>query len=397
MDQYRQNRVKRLQSYIGEQGLDAMLITSQDAIYYLSGASYTPVERPFFIIIRPNGSPSLVVPRLEYEHMMKVEGFGDIHYYFEYPSIPGQNWYDYIARDVGENAVIGIEPSLPSAYRSLIKAKETVIVDYIDTMRLVKDTSEIEAIRLACKWTDEGMKMIHKGLYRGECVLEPVMHARNIQTGVIKTTDFNYMTSSFLTAAWPAPKSAQPHSLPDFAGRFGDGPIVLMSYNRVNGYAAECERTVFLGEPSDRDRRLFDIVMKAREIAYSMVKPGTRCEDIDLATQEYFKSLGYGDAIRHRTGHGVGLGNHEAPWLSAGGDHVLEENMVISIEPALYFDDIGGFRHSDTVLVTKNGYENLTHYPRDLERLIVKDKRTFKQLKGAVIRKAVRIDADKQE
>ncbi len=326
---------------------------------------------------------------------MKVEGFGDIRYYFEYPSIPGQNWYDYIAQDVGENAVIGIEPSLPSAYRNLIKAKETVIVDYIDTMRLVKDASEIEAIRLACKWTDEGMKRIHKGLYRGECVLEPIMPARDIQTGVIKTTDFNYMTSSFLTAAWPAPKSAQPHSLPDFASRFGDGPIVLMSYNRVNGYAAECERTVFLGEPSDRDRKLFDIVMKAREVAYSMVKPGTRCEDIDLATQEYFKSLGYGDAIRHRTGHGIGLGNHEAPWLSAGGDHVLEENMVISIEPALYFDDIGGFRHSDTVLVTKNGYENLTHYPRDLESLIVKDKRTFKQLKGAVIRKAVRIDADK--
>ena len=131
--------------------------------------------------------------------------------------------------------------------------------------------------------------------------------------------------------------------------------------------------------------------MKAREIAYSMVKPGTRCEDIDLATQEYFKSLGYGDAILHRTGHGIGLGTHEAPWLSAGGDHVLEENMVISIEPALYFNDIGGFRHSDTVLVTKNGYENLTKYPRDLDSLIVKEKRTLKKIKGAIIRKAVNI------
>ena len=102
MDKYRQERVKRLQKYVSEQGLDAMLVTSQDAIYYLSGASYTPVERPFFIIVKPQGAPSLVVPRLEYEHMMKVEGFGEIHYYFEYPSIPGQNWYDYIAQDVGE-------------------------------------------------------------------------------------------------------------------------------------------------------------------------------------------------------------------------------------------------------------------------------------------------------
>ena len=392
MDQYRQNRVHRLQSYIGREGLDAMLVTSKDAIFYLSGASYDPVERPFFVIVRPEGVPNLVVPRLEYEHMMKVEGFGEINYYFEYPSVPGQNWYDFLAEDVGENAVIGIEPSLPSAYRELIRAKQTRVVDYIDTMRMVKDASELDAIRLACKWTDEGMRLLHEGLYRGQSVIEATMYAREIQTGVVKTTDFNYMTSSFLTAAWPAPKSAQPHSLPDLAGRMGDGPIVLMSFNRVNGYAAENERTVFLGEPSQRDRKLYDVMMKAREIAYSMVRPGTRCEDIDLATQEYFKSLGYRDAIHHRTGHGIGLGNHEAPWLSAGGHHVLEANMVISIEPALYFDDIGGFRHSDTVLVTKDGYEILTHYPTDLDSLIVRDNRTAQKVKGAVIRKAINME-----
>ena len=391
MDYYRQKRVERLQKYIGEQGLDAMLITSKDAVFYLSGASYDPVERPFIIILRPEGVPSLVVPRLEYEHMMKVEGFGEIHWYFEYPSIDGQNWYDYVNKDIGKGAVIGIEPSMPSVYRECLKAKKTVIVDYIDTMRLVKDASEINAIRLACKWTDYGMKMLHEGLYRGESVIEATMHARNIQTGGVKTTDFNYMTSSFLTAAWPAPKSAQPHSLPDLGSRMGDGPIVLMSFNRVNGYASENERTVFLGEPSDRDRRLFDQMMKAREIALSMVKPGTRCADIDLATQDYFKSLGYEDAIRHRTGHGIGLGNHEAPFLSAGGDHVLEENMVISIEPALYFDDIGGFRHSDTVLVTKTGYEIMTHYPVDLDSLTVKENRRFKKAKGAIIRKFINI------
>ena len=392
MDQYQQARISKLQEFVGQSGLDAMLVTSQDSIYYLSGAAYTPVERPFFIIVKPEGSPELVVPRLEYEHMLKVEGFGAIRHYFEYPSISGQNWYDYIADSVGTDKIIGIEPSLPSAYRELLKAKETRIVDFIDTMRLVKDPSEIEAIKLAAKWTDEGMRLVHKGLYRGESVLETTTCTKTIKTGVVKTTDYNYMTSSFLTAGWPAPKSSQPHSLPDLNMRMGDGPIVLMSYNRVNGYAAECERTVFLGEPSERDRELYDVVVKARDLAYSMVRPGTRCEDIDLATQDYFKSLGYGDAILHRTGHGIGLGNHEAPWLSAGGNHVLEENMVISIEPALYFDDIGGFRHSDTVLVTKDGFERLTKYPDDLESLIVRDARTIEKIKGYVVRKAVNME-----
>ena len=116
----------------------------------------------------------------------------------------------------------------------------------------------------------------------------------------------------------------------------GDGPIVLMSYNRVNGYAAECERTVFLGEPSDRDRELFETMMAARDIALKMVKPGASCADIDAATQAYFNSRGHGGSILHRTGHGIGLGNHERPWLSVGSADVLEENMVVSIEPAVY-------------------------------------------------------------
>ena len=85
----------------------------------------------------------------------------------------------------------------------------------------------------------------------------------------------------------------------------------------------------------------------------------------------------------------VCLGNHEQPWISCGGSDILQENMVISVEPALYFDDIGGFRHSDTVLVTNNGYELLTRYPDDLEHLIVKRQNWIAAIKGALIRKAI--------
>jgi Xaa-Pro aminopeptidase len=233
------------------------------------------------------------------------------------------------------------------------------------------------------------MKTLHGGLYRGFSVVESVMPARTLQTSVMKSGEYDYLNCSFLTAGWPAPKSAQPHSVPDFHARMGSGPIVLMSYNRVNGYAAECERTVFLGDPSARELELYNLVMEARALAYSMVRPGVRCADSDQATQELFASKGYQDHIIHRTGHGIGLGNHEQPWLSNGSSDVLAENMVISIEPALYFDEIGGFRHSDTVLVTKDGYEILTKYPSDLEHLIVRKKNLFGKVKGAIVRKAI--------
>ena len=130
--------------------------------------------------------------------------------------------------------------------------------------------------------------------------------------------------------------------------------------------------------------------MKARDLAFSMVRPGVSCSEIDQATQELFVASGYGAQILHRTGHGIGLGNHEQPWISRGSGDVLAQNMVISIEPGLYFDDIGGFRHSDTVLVTKDGYELLTRYPSDLEHLIVRKQNRIAAMKGALIRKAIR-------
>lgn len=392
MESKYKKRITHLQRVIESQNIDALLITSQDSIYYLSGASYTPVERPFFIIIKPRGVPDLVVPELEREHMEKVEGFGTVKSYFEYPSVPGSNWYDKVAEIVGEEAVLGIEPSLESDKRELLRAKETKVIKAINEMRMVKDEEELAAIRLAAKWTDLGMKMLFEGLYEGQSVLEASMYAKKLQTGVIKTTDYNYMTSSFLTAGWPAPKSSQPHSLPDLAMPMGKGPIVLMSYNRVNGYAAECERTVFLGEPSQRDKELFGYMMEARRIAFSMLKPGVRCSDIDAATQKYFTSLGLKGNIIHRTGHGIGIGNHEAPWLSVGGDDVLQENMVISIEPAIYFSDIGGFRHSDTVLITKDGYEVITDFPTDLKSVITKGGGLLKKLKGSMVKKAVNLN-----
>ena len=93
----------------------------------------------------------------------------------------------------------------------------------------------------------------------------------------------------------------------------------------------------------------------------------------------------------HRTGHGFGLGNHEAPWVAEGSPDILAENMVISIEPGIYMKGIGGLRHSDTVLVTKDGCELLTHLPTDIESLTIKGRKLFTRLKGWWVRRALRL------
>jgi Xaa-Pro dipeptidase len=384
-----QARIGRLQEHIRTEGLDAFVVSTQDSIYYLTGISYMPLERPFFIIVRGDGAHDLVVPRLELEHVREAMGAGRVVSYFEFPSTEGENWFDVLNEMLRDSARVAVEPDFPASKMSLLRVGQTVVSSQIQRMRMVKGMDEIEAIRVAAAYTDEGMRRVHRGLYRGQSVLETTMPARGIQTAVLAAGEYDYFNCGFLTAGWPAPKSSQPHSLPALDARMGPGPIVLMSFNRVNGYAAECERTVFLGEPSDRDRELFILVMEARSLALGMVKPGVRCADIDAATRGLFASRGLAEGVIHRTGHGIGLGNHEQPWLSVGSADVLEEGMVISVEPGLYFSEIGGFRHSDTVLVTRDGHELVTKYPADLTSLVVRRPRPLAALKGWVVRKAV--------
>jgi Xaa-Pro dipeptidase len=382
-------RMDLLKQKVKESFLDAYLVTSQDSIYYLTGASYKPLERPFFIIVWPDSQPDIVVPQLEREHMRKAKGFGSVQSYFDYPSATGENWFDKLIDMLDGAKRIGIEPSASVEITKQLSSFGVVPCGFVNELRIYKTGDEIACIRYAARYADKGMEKLMKSLYNGISVLELFSLSRGIQTELIKTGDFDPLNSEFLTVGWPAPKSAQPHSVPSFADKLGKGPLGLMSFLRINGYAAECERTAFMGKPPDDEKDLFKHMKKAREIAFAMIRPGASCSEIDMATKEYFAAQGLSKYILHRTGHGIGMGNHEAPWVSAGSNDVLDRNMVISVEPAIYIPETGGFRHSDTVLVTDAGYECLTQYPTSLEALTVAPSNILKAIKGSLIRGAV--------
>jgi len=217
--------------------------------------------------------------------------------------------------------------------------------------------------------------------------VESFMVSKSVQTDLIKSGEFNPLSTYLLTAAWPAPLSAMPHSVPSLGAHFGAaGPNVAMCYFRINGYAAECERTFFLDPPSVEDRERFAAVAEARKRAFAILKPGVKCSELDASANGYLRTRGYAGNILHRTGHGIGLGNHEEPWLAQGDDRPLAENMVVSVEPGIYFDSVGGYRHSDTVLITKDGYEVLTQYPVAIEELTLGRGGLTSKLKSRVVR-----------
>jgi len=179
-----------------------------------------------------------------------------------------------------------------------------------------------------------------------------------------------------LMASFPAPLSAEPHSVPPAEAPLFEGPHVTLVLTRVNGYSAESERTYFTAPPTKQDLEFFKLMVAARNRGLKLLRPGAHCSDIDEEVNRFLADQGIGKPEQrlHRIGHGFGLGNHEAPWLSEGSTHVLEAGMVVSIEPGIYLSGVGGYRHSDTILITEDGYELLTKAPGIEEPLVFRQK-----------------------
>ena len=384
-------RVTSLQQMLAVQGLDAYIISSEENIWYLTNITYKPEERPFFIVVSTKEKPILIVPRMEEKHLSKVMIDCKIISYWEYPSPEGSNWYDVLQDTMKEFKRVGTETQIKSNILAKIYADELVQVDLVDEMRKVKSLFELAIIKKTSTICDNAMAKIFKSAYLGATVVEPFSLSKSIQTEIIQNKTFDPITTSLLTAVWPAPISAMPHSIPNLGDRLNKGPNVGMSYFRINGYASECERTFFIGKPEKEEKDIFTHMMQARNQALRILKAGVRCSDVDSEAKNYLIQNGFESHLLHRTGHGIGLRNHEAPWIAEGNDEILKENMVVSIEPGIYIDGIGGYRHSDTILITKDGYKLLTNFPVELDDVTITSSNLLARVKGKIIQKALKL------
>src|SRR5262249_4906952 len=132
---------------------------------------------------------------------------------------------------------------------------------------------------------------------------------------------------------------------------------------------AELERAMVIGPPTDEMRRLFEHVVASQQVAFAALRPGVTCADVDGAVMRYFEENDLLRYWRQHTGHAIGLRDHEAPFLDAGEETRVQQGLVFTIQSGLSAAGIGGFRHSDTVVVTEDGIDILTDYPSDIESL----------------------------
>jgi Xaa-Pro aminopeptidase len=175
------------------------------------------------------------------------------------------------------------------------------------------------------------------------------------------------VSASFIAGA----NTALPHGMRREQGLAPGDAIITGASADVGGYHSELERTMIVGEPTREFADYFEAMLAIQQAAFLALRPGRTCADVEADVRSTVAQLGLAHLTRHHTGHGMGLEGHESPFLDLGDQTVVQPGMVFSIEPGLYVPGVAGFRHSDTALVTDDGIELATYYPRDLASLIV--------------------------
>lgn len=365
-------RLARVRELMAKQNLDAYVSFSPTNIYYLTNFANVVHERPFILIIPKMGPMRMVCPLLESTHVQsRARCELDYIIYYEFPAPDGQNWYDVYRPQFKDNDRVGVESAMPAGILKETRGT-TVITNIIEDVRLIKSDYEIGRTVHACQVVDEGMKQVLALTRTGTPLL--TIYSAIVQAmmgkSLMEVPDINLMASKFQGAVWPPSISHDPHIIPTpFMLMEEGGPSCSIVSAIVDGYGVEIERTLFLGHVPEHAKKPFEIMMKARELTYKLAQPGAVLEDIDRQVRQIFREAGYADNIIHRTGHGFGITGHEDPFLALGDKRKLAPGMVISVEPGIYFTGKGGYRHSDTVLITENGNLKLTHAPESIAEL----------------------------
>ena len=382
-------RLDRLQAELAAQDIDILVATTREHLYYLTGVSYVPLERPFFALIPQSGPMELVVPIMEEVHLRENKVADSIITYREFPAPEGETWQAVMSEKLRDAGNVAIDAETPAFIVEALSECTPKLSHAIERVRLVKSDWEIDRLRTSANYADIAMKRILEIAYHGISEIEIFGQSRGVLVEVIRETDFEPMETDITTAVWPNRLAMQPHGIPTLDDRLESGAHIALVLCRVNGYATEVERTFFVERPNEEQRKYFDTMMEARALAFSLTKPGARCHEIDAEVNAFLASHGLSDNLLHRTGHGFGLGAHEGPWIAEGSNDVLEPGMVISVEPGIYIDGVGAFRHSDTVLITNEGYEIMTHIPTDIDAMTITPYKPLKRFVGMFTRTMV--------
>jgi Xaa-Pro aminopeptidase len=349
-------------------GLDALLITPCADLRYLVGYDAIPLERLTCLIVPASGAPWLIVPRLE-EPAAIASGAGDTVSVVTHEetddafAMTAQLINDSLGRQASTVAVadrmwaeqvLRFRDNLPAVTLSAAGAVTR-------PLRLVKRADEVAALRGAGQAIDRVHARMGEWLRPGRTEAEV---GRDIADAI---TAEGHVKVNFVIVG-SGPNGASPHhALSDRVIEAGDPVVVDIGGTMADGYCSDCTRTYIAGGSAPSEfADYYDVLLAAQLASCESVRPGVSAQSVDAAARDVIAAGGYGDLFIHRTGHGIGLEEHEDPYIVTGNDTILTPGMCFSIEPGIYSPGRHGARIEDIVVVTEDGVERLDTIDRSL-------------------------------
>lgn len=353
-------RISRLLDQCRKAGLDGVIITPGPNMRYLIHFTLEVFERHSFLLAGFNRKPALLVPLLDEEKA--VESVGNLCDVSSYRDEDGPwKWVEQMLSDV--SGVAGVEGVMSlGLYRMLeSRAKRLRFVevdDLLRSMRVVKDAEEVARHRESAKILQEAMLRtlgeFHVGVRERELMFAFHRHA----------CELGAETSYCLIQS--GPNSSKPHMEPTARKIGRDEILVFDAAVTYDGYYSDITRTVSTGKISEKQKGIFEVVLKAQEQAIKQAGPGVLAEQLDQVARKHISDEGFAQYFIHRTGHGLGLEVHEEPYIRAGNKTPLREGMIFTVEPGIYIPGQFGVRLEDNLVVSSSGVENTTTLPKTL-------------------------------
>lgn len=347
-------RVDRLLEAMNRLGLAALLVNKGENIRYLSGFSGGSDAS---LLITPARCDIFTDPRYFQQVQIECPGWKLVG------EKPGG--HDRLAEHCAGCEFIGFESHAIShrqflELETLLGKRLVAQSDIVEQLRMIKDEAELDKLRQAARIGDEVFStlcsVVGTGMTEKQVAAEIDYLLR--QKGCDK--------ESFDTIAVAGENAALPHGHPG-TRRLKNGDMLTLDFGGFyQGYAGDMTRTVVMKKASAKLHTRYDLLLQAQVKALSLVKSGVSCREIDQAVRDHLKEYDLDSYFVHSTGHGVGLEIHELPRVSIHSVGILAENMVITIEPGIYFPDWGGIRIEDTVIVKDEGCEIITRSDKNL-------------------------------
>ncbi|MFF1611263.1 M24 family metallopeptidase [Amycolatopsis sp. NPDC058278] len=357
-------RLDRARAAAAAAGTDALLIAPGSDLRYLLGQAGGSFERLTTLVVPADGTPALVVPKLE------APGYADV------PTddlgvelltwVDGDDPYKLVADRLGKPGRVAVSDFTPALHvlalrAALGEAEQTLAGPVVRELRMRKDAAEIASLREAGAAIDRVHARVHEWLRPGRTEAEV---GADIAAAIVEE---GHVQADFVIVG-SGPNGASPHhDVSDRVIEKGDVVVVDIGGPLPAGYNSDSTRTYAVGEPRDADvAETYAVLQRAQAAAVAAVEPGVTAEQVDAAARDVIAEAGFGEYFIHRTGHGIGLDVHEEPYIIAGNALPLEPGMAFSVEPGIYQPGRWGARIEDIVIVTGDGAESVNNQPHEL-------------------------------